>query len=117
MELLAEHYTPVTARAINGPPLARPDDENPLVAIPPTGLQVVAARLADVGPHDALDAVAHEAAVLRVNVRRLRETVTTVSVTDTARALPRERVTTSPLSPSRGGGRTGEAIPCAMAIP
>ena len=82
VELLAEHYTPLTARAMNGPPVERLDDEDPHVVLRPSGLQVIATALADDGDGDALGVAAHEAAVLRVNARRLRETVRALVVTD-----------------------------------
>jgi cytochrome c peroxidase len=79
-EFLAEHYAPLTARAVNGPPAAAVDDEDPKKLIPPTGLQPAALALAAM-PAD-LARAAREGAVLRVNARRLRELVGALRVTD-----------------------------------
>jgi cytochrome c peroxidase len=83
IEWLAEHYTPVTAAALNGPAIDRPDEENPKVVVRPTGLQVIEAMLyrADSG-RSVLDSVGIQARIARVNVRRLRERTTEAVVTD-----------------------------------
>lgn len=83
VEWLAEHYTPLTAAALNGPALPRPDDENPRLVVWPTGLQVVEATLyAPSGGAPVLDSVAIQARIARVNVKRLRERIGETAVTD-----------------------------------
>ncbi len=83
IEWLAEHYTPVTAAALNGPAVDRPDDENPKVVVRPTGLQVIEAMLyrPDSG-RGVLDSVAIQARIARVNVRRVRERLGETVVTE-----------------------------------
>ncbi|MEO8334995.1 MAG: cytochrome c peroxidase [bacterium] len=83
IEWLAEHYTPVTAAALNGPAIDRPDDENPKLVVHPTGLQVIEAMLyrPDSGV-STMDSVAIQARIARVNVRRVRERVTETVITD-----------------------------------
>jgi cytochrome c peroxidase len=83
IEWLAEHYTPLTAAALNGPAVDTPDEENPKVIVRPTGLQVIEAMLyrPDSG-RSVLDSVAIQARIARVNVRRVRERVGEASVTD-----------------------------------
>lgn len=82
VEWLAEHYTPVTALALNGPAADRPDEENPRVVVPPTGLQVIGMQLQGAGdaPH-AFDAARLQVQMARVNARRLRERVAETPVT------------------------------------
>ena len=83
IEWLAEHYTPLTAAALNGPAVDQPDEENPKVVVRPTGLQVIEAMLyrADSGRR-VLDSVAIQARIARVNVRRVRERLDETVVTD-----------------------------------
>lgn len=83
IEWLAEHYTPVTAAALNGPAVDKPDEENPKVVVRPTGLQVIEAMLyrPDSG-RGVLDSVAIQARIARVNVRRVRERLGETVVTD-----------------------------------
>lgn len=82
IEFLAEHYTPATAKGINGPALndVEEDDPNQMV-IPPEGLQAIEALLyAD--PPATPAALQREAAVLRSNVRRLRAYAAALAVDD-----------------------------------
>lgn len=72
IEHLAEHYNPVLADAINGPPIAEvePGDPNRIV-IPAEGFQVVEELLyPEITPD--VDELREEIAILRVNVLRLR---------------------------------------------
>ena len=74
LEFLAEHYTPVTAAAINGPAIDKPDDENPRIVVRPTGLQVMETMLFGADASESrLDSVAIQASIARINLRRLRE--------------------------------------------
>ena len=83
VEWLAEHYTPVTAAALNGPAIDRPDEESPQIIVRPTGLQVMEAMLyRDAVPNSILDSVAIQARIARTNIKRIRERVGETLVTE-----------------------------------
>ncbi|MDB4913880.1 MAG: cytochrome-c peroxidase [Gemmatimonadetes bacterium] len=91
VEWLAEHYTPLTAAALNGAANDRPDDESPALVVRATGLQVIGAMVyrRDATP-EVLDSVALQSRIARVNIRRLREradesVITSAQLFDAAR--------------------------------
>lgn len=84
IEWLAEHYTPLTAVAVNGPAIDRPDDESPQIIVRPTGLQVIEAMLYRPAiSNGLLDSVAIQARIARINIKRIRERVQETEVTET----------------------------------
>lgn len=84
IEWLAEHYTPLTAVAVNGPAIDRPDDESPHIIVRPTGLQVIEAMLyRPAMSNGLLDSVAIQARIARINIKRIRERVQETEVTET----------------------------------
>ena len=83
VEWLAEHYTPLTALALNGPAIDKPDEENPKVTVKPTGLQVIEAMLySDVVDAVRLDSVSMQARIARINIKRVRERALETVVTE-----------------------------------
>lgn len=82
IEFLAGHYTPSTARAINGPPLDQVEEGDPnQIVIPPEGLQVIEEHLYAEPPGPA-GTIAAELRITRANVRRLITYAGTVKMTD-----------------------------------
>jgi cytochrome c peroxidase len=82
VELLAEYYSPGTARALNGPVLDRAEEEAPSVILRPTGFQVVEEALFPVPQDDWQIVVAREARIARANVKRLRQLAAETEPTD-----------------------------------
>ncbi|MEO7998131.1 MAG: cytochrome c peroxidase, partial [Gemmatimonadaceae bacterium] len=83
VEWLAEHYTPLTASALNGPAIDKPDEESPQIIVHPTGLQVIEAMLYRANaPEAILDSVAIQARIARINIKRIRNRVAETLVTE-----------------------------------
>lgn len=83
VEWLAEHYTPLTASALNGPAIDKPDDESPQILVRPTGLQVIEAMLYRAEVSNAiLDSVAIQARIARINIKRIRNRAAETLVTE-----------------------------------
>jgi cytochrome c peroxidase len=82
VELLAEYYSPGTARALNGPVLDRAEEEAPSVILRPTGFQVVEEALFPVPQSDWRSVVATQARIARANVKRMRQLAAETEPTD-----------------------------------
>ena len=82
VELLAEYYSPGTARALNGPVLDRAEEEAPSVILRPTGFQVVEEALFPAPRDDWRSVVARDARIARANVKRLRQLAAETTPTD-----------------------------------
>ncbi|RPE13649.1 cytochrome-c peroxidase [Chitinophaga lutea] len=81
LEVMAEYYNPVTAKAINGPNLPEAEPDNPGVVIEPEGLQVLEEMFF---PNVSADTAAMrlEAQRLLANIHRLKMMAASIVTTD-----------------------------------
>ena len=82
VELLAEYYSPGTARALNGPVLNRAEEEAPSLILRPTGFQVMEDALFPVPHGEWPTVVTTQARIARANVKRLRQLAAETEPTD-----------------------------------
>ena len=83
LEYLAEYFNPYTARAMNGPPIAKVEEDDPTqTVVPPTGFQVVEGLLFAACDPARRPEASKEIGILRACVNRLRLVTQTTRMAD-----------------------------------